>query len=256
MKRLVCVTIAALAVACGNRGTDSRTAGNAGAAQSEPNAQAGARSNEPGDTGSTRDTGPAGAAEREHQRVTLTGCLRGGESAAGTTGTAGRSAATGAGAADAVSGAAGQFMLTNARPDATAPAGSGGTGAGVGANGAGASGGPLVSGVSSYRLSGTTPELQAHVNQRVRIIGTIDTRDTIADAPRSGSRAARDTTPATSGTAGSGVGVPGSSPASSQAAGGTSPQGATASGRSSTPARTVVIESIQMLAAACGQQPS
>jgi hypothetical protein len=182
MKRLVVVAIASLAVACGNRGTDSRAS--AGAVQSEPQAQAGARSNEPAPEASSPSP-TAGTTARQDQRVTLTGCLRGGESAAGPAGTSGRTAAPPAGGTRELSDAAGQFTLINARPADAAPEGGRATaGSGVGANGAGASGGPLVSGVSSYLLSGSTPELQAHVNQQVRITGAMDARETIADAPR------------------------------------------------------------------------
>lgn len=136
-------------------------------------------------------------------------------------GTSGRIAAQPTAAAGAVSGAGGQFTLTNARPVDGAPAGD--TSAprgGVGANGAGGSGGPLVSGVSTFLLSGSRPELQARVNQQVRIIGTIDARETIADAARPANRA--------------GTGAP------------------AGSARPATPAaRQVVVESIEMVAATC-----
>jgi hypothetical protein len=180
MKRLVFVAMASLVVACGNRGTDSRASGRAD--QSEPRAQAGARSNEPAPEASS-PSATAGTTARQDQRVTLTGCLRGGESAAGPAGTSGRTPPPPTGATSGVSGAAGQFSLTKARPADAAPEGGRAAGSGVGANGAGGSGGPLVSGVSSYLLSGSTPELQAHVNQQVRITGAIDPRETIADAP-------------------------------------------------------------------------
>jgi len=216
MKRLVCVAIAALAVACGNRGTDARMGD---AAQSGPQAQQGARSNAHAPEVSN-SAGATPAADRQDQRVTLTGCLRGGEAAAGARSTAPTTGTTGA------VNAAGQFTLANARPADQTPAGEAPSPrAGVGANGAGGSGGPLVSGVSTFLLSGSAPELQGHVNQQVRITGTIDARETVADAPRPGSRAAADTTPATSATPGSGTGTP--------------------------PARHVAVESIQMIAARC-----
>jgi hypothetical protein len=101
--------------------------------------------------------------------------------------------------------------------------------------------------VSNFLLSGSTPELQAHVNEQVRISGTINPRETIADAPRPGNRGTSETAPATSGTAGSGVGAPGSSPAESQAARGTSPNAAIAA----TAARHVSVESIQRISARC-----
>ncbi|HEY7173258.1 MAG TPA: hypothetical protein VH417_20540 [Vicinamibacterales bacterium] len=183
MKRLVFVAIASLAVACGNRSTDARTSGSA--AQSGPQAQAGARSNEPAPEASSPTATATTSTTQQDQRVTVTGCLRGGESAAGPAGTAGRTAAQPTGAAGAVSGAAGRFTLTNAKPADAAPGGGqAAPRSGIGANGAGGSGGPLVSGVSSYLLSGSTPELQARVNQQVRVTGTIDARETIADAPR------------------------------------------------------------------------
>jgi hypothetical protein len=120
----------------------------------------------------------------------MTGCLTG-DLSSGAVGTSGGGTAV---ADDRVASSAGAgralFTLTNATPagasadQQTAPAPALGTaaGTGVGANGAGGSGGPLVSGVSSYALVGNASDLSPHVHHEVRITGRLSSATTAYEA--------------------------------------------------------------------------
>ncbi len=171
MKRTLLIGVAAIAFACG--GSD-RSRGNA-AGGAGATAQPGAAASGSG----VAPIPPATATSRDsqaNQAVTLVGCLQGpGEPAASATSTAGTRARARAEGPEAVGtgggAAASRFVLVNATADAPGSAG-------VGANGAGGSGGPLVSGVSSFDLDALPADAAAHVNKQVRITGRLEARPT------------------------------------------------------------------------------
>jgi hypothetical protein len=171
MKRTLLIGVAALTFACG--GSDRSRDNAAGGAPAT--AQPGAAQSGSG----VAPIPPAVATSRDpeaNQTVTLAGCLQGpGEPAAAATGTSGTRARARAegpeGVATGGGGAAGRFVLVNATAEAPGSAG-------VGANGAGGSGGPLVSGVSSFDLDALPAGAAAHVNKQVRITGRLDARPT------------------------------------------------------------------------------
>lgn len=262
MKRTLCIGLtAALAFACGGTKNDQT----ANASTSTPAAQSG--------SGTAADAGlSANAANASNQLVTLTGCLQGDRNMVGTSGSA-----SGAPSSNSdINAAAGRFILANAtagtagtdmssaNPSSGSSAGSvstangsngsavgtsGTNGSGIGANGAGASGGPLVSGISSYTLIGNTSELSSHVNQQVRITGRINSSTTGYETTgaATGSGSASNAGAANSGTAaGSASGVGTTSGASGQYSA-TNNQ----SGNSGAGMRTVTVDSVQMVSSTC-----
>jgi hypothetical protein len=152
MKMMLLIGIAAVAAACSSEPRNHDLPAPGGGAAS----------------GGAASSTPGAANQRAGNRaVTLVGCLRGPAPSGETTGTSGTGGAR-AGAAGGVTPDASNARFTLA--DATAPA----EGAGVGANGAGGSGGPLVSGTSSYDLDAVAADAAAHVNKQVRVTGQID----------------------------------------------------------------------------------
>jgi hypothetical protein len=156
MKLFALIGVAAVAIGCG-RSSPART----DTAAAPP-----ASSSAAGTMGIT----PA----QSNEVVALIGCLQG-PAVPGATGTAGSAAGERARArasggeptsAAAHGGAAGRFVLRNARAES----------GGVGRNGAGASGGPLVSNWSEIELDGVPADVQASVNKQVRVTGRIDAR--------------------------------------------------------------------------------
>ncbi len=160
MKRTLLVGASALLFACGRgqQSTDNRTPTEAAA---RPVSAAG--NVVPAPTGDGRSS-------QSTQKVALVGCLQGSPSLE-TTGTAGTSARARATAPETVAaGSPGdrtsdRFILVDA---VAAP-----ESAGVGANGAGGSGGPLVTGKSSFELDGIPATARASVHKQVRIVGSI-----------------------------------------------------------------------------------
>jgi hypothetical protein len=147
----------------------------------------------------------------------------------GTSGSRARARATGAQPA-AVDGSGGastdRFMLVDA---AAASTGS----AGVGANGAGASGGPLVSGKSSFELDGIPPDARMLVNKTVRIVGRLDA--TIGRNDTSPNAAA------------------GGAPPRSSGAGPDSRGQETATAVNNAAMRHLIVESVELVAQSCGR---
>jgi len=105
--------------------------------------------------------------------------------------------------------------------------------AGVGTNGAGASGGPLVSGKSSFDLDGIPAEARAHVNTKVRVVGRLD-----ANAVATGRHDAAD-----------GTAVPPSSGGTAATAGARS-NGSSADGKTAV-ARRLVVERVEVVSQSC-----
>jgi hypothetical protein len=242
MKRTICIGLtAAIAFACGGRDNDSKSDTTA-----PPSAQSGSAT--PSDVNAN-----AAAPNQSEQLVTLTGCLQGGDSISGS-GAASGSAGAPAGGHQADNTNSGRFVLSRATPgipgaDVAAPGvpAQPSPGTGVGANGAGGSGGPLVSGTSSYGLVGNSAELREHLNHEVRITGRLSSATT-AYEQSTRSMAGSPAPSASSGTAGSGAGA-GTS--------GTARQPPTASDQSSPSGlgmRTVTVESVQMVAATCSSR--
>ena len=222
MKRTLFIGIAALTVACGGSQTRNSTTAEQ-AAQPSP--------------GSSAPEGSAAGVPGSNELVTVTGCLKSGIEAGGAVGTSGSASpsSTGATTPGQNTGSTERFVLTNATAASTgstgvpqgSSAGTSGT-TGVGANGAGASGGPLVSGTSSYLLEGNPTELRSHLNHQVRITGRLAN--------------------ASMGTAGSTGAPAGSAPGSSGVNTGTTTAGAAQS------TKQISVESVQMVAANCSQQ--
>jgi len=134
-----------------------------------------------------------------------------------------------------------RFMLKHATPASD-------DNRGVGANGAGGSGGPLVNGVSDYAVQGNAVLLGQHVDHEVIITARINPRQTIADAPRNdGNGTLSNSQPASTGSAGSGVG---------SSNGSRGPEGSNSAATDSTTPRirTVVVESIQTVSPACSEK--
>jgi hypothetical protein len=223
MKSSLLISMTALTVACGTSPQPhSDSSAPTTSAVSQPNATDASGATSPGQT--------------KDGRVTLVGCLQG-PSLPGATGTAGSAAgergrARAAGSeSDATPrhGAAstGTYVLANAAVEASA----------VGANGAGGSGGPLVSGGSSFELDGLPADAVANVNKRVRITGQVDTRPA---ATRSTSGTARTGAPASNTTGGTSTND--DVRANSTAVAGDSTN------------RLLTVESVQVVAERCGPQ--
>ena len=150
MRRSLLISITVLTVACGggSRSDDGGLIEGAG----QPAATAQARSD-------------ANVPEESEQTVTLVGCLAG--PAAPPTGVTGT-----AGTPNQPPAAVGTQLVTERflLKDAIAEQ------AGVGTSGAGASGGPLVSGKSTFALDGFPNGAREDVNKQVRIIGQLEAR--------------------------------------------------------------------------------
>jgi hypothetical protein len=224
MKHVLYVSLAVLAVACNNGRKAENSSAPAATAQS----------------GSATQPVPttSGASAPVDQLVSVVGCLEGGKtSVSGGVGTAGSQPGSITDKSAATAGVGGgRFVLTHAQPatasnegspsagatgsSAGAPAGAG-AGTGVGANGAGGSSGPLVSGLSSYALEGNASELQPHLNHQVRVAGRLNSRTTAYDTPRGDANARAGQPEAAAPTAGN-LGT-----------------------------RTIVVESVQMVAPTC-----
>ena len=119
--------------------------------------------------GSTASSPAASTAEPSNrdalQTITLVGCLQA---------SPGRPTnAAEPGLSTVASDVAGHFTLVNATP-------AGPTSAGVGTQGAGASGGPLVSGRTSYELDALPTNARDAVNKQVEITGRLDTASAVA----------------------------------------------------------------------------
>jgi hypothetical protein len=136
-------------------------------------------------------------------------------------------------------------MLVDAAPVSSAAAG-------VGANGAGGSGGPLVSGKSSFVLEGISAEVQAHVNKQVRITGTLDANPASVD--QSATSSGNTATPGRGSTPGHGsMGSAANAPASGGGRG--SMGAATEAAAHEISQRRLVVETLQVVAANCAQPP-
>jgi hypothetical protein len=162
MQRLILVTLAAFAFACG--GTPDRNDMTAAAPAGEPTPSAAAN-------GEPERSTPADA----EQTVALVGCLRG-PSPSAATGTAGTPSSTE------------RYTLADATPD---------TLDGVGANGAGGTGGPLVSGKATYDLDEVPNGARDGVNKQVRITGLIDARPIGAESGATGTAGSEGRSPTT-----------------------------------------------------------
>jgi hypothetical protein len=224
MKPTLLIGIAAIAFACGGGSTqhNDSTAPGGVAPQTGAAPQAGSGSSAGSQAASAVETN--GASARANERVTLIGCVQGpGQPAAiGTSGAAERARARATGndpaAARVGAGASSdRFLLVDARA-ASADA------AGVGANGAGGSGGPLVSGKSTFELDGIPGDARAYVNKQVRISGRVDSNPATVGGPLTGGSVGADSGAASSGRPGAGVGSP------TAAEGGTSGTGSAAAG--------------------------
>ena len=188
MKLSLLITVAAIAAACGGGSHQADTRDKA--VPSKATSSGAATGAMPGADTAASNTAASNEPAASNQLITLIGCLKGPAPAAptGTSGTRARARATGpeTAAADTHSGAGTEgFTLVDA--EAASP-----DSAGVGTSGAGASGGPLVSGKSSFQLDGIPPDAFAHVNATVRVVGRLDANSPVA--PSSGGGAA--TTPA------------------------------------------------------------
>lgn len=197
MKRSLLISVAALAVACGgaSRHADTRDNGVSSKTATPSGAAPGAMQR--------ADAAASNAAAPSNQLVTLIGCLKR-SAAASPTGTSGTPARARAGgpetaAADTSVGITTEvFMLVDATPASP-------DSAGVGTNGAGASGGPLVSGKSSFELDGIPAEARAHVNATVRVVGRLDANSlTTSTQDAAGGNAIPPSLGATAATAGAG----------------------------------------------------
>ncbi len=197
-----------------------------------------------------------------NRAITVTGCLSGGGSTAGATGTSGVAGAP----SSSTRAGSGQFLLTNAHMDsggstASGAAGAGGagsttpstpsTGAGstpgagsatAGTAGSGSTGSMAMAG-STYILEGRESDLTQHNGHQVEVTGTL---------------AASSSTGSTSGTTGAGStgaagagttpgSSPGTTPNGSAASGGSSASGSTASAA----AQRIQVTSVRMIASSC-----
>ena len=222
MKAGLFIGLTALTIACSSE-PQNREVSSAGGPPSGPAA-----------TDSANRTG-----ERATDRaVTLVGCLRGPSLGGETAGTSGSNRTPpGAPESSQATAPSSRFTLINAA--AAAP----GT-AGIGANGAGASGGPLVSGASSYDLDGLAADAAAHVNKQVKITGEIDTNPATLVGP---STAPRERTGETG--AGSGRATPS---ATGGTGGGHGQSGSAAeTGTLDSANRRVVVSSVEVVSETC-----
>jgi hypothetical protein len=151
MRSMLVVSMAVLVIGCGR--SDSPAAGQP-AGTGETGTAASGYASQPGAVLPGEDGGPSGA----DQTVTLIGCLQAAE--------LGATATSGTDQVAPPSANTERFILRNGR--------AAGGDAGVGAHGAGASGGPLVSGTSSYQVEGNATELRAAVNKQVQITGRLE----------------------------------------------------------------------------------
>jgi hypothetical protein len=234
MTRILLIGVALATFACGGSDRSVKAgAGSGGAAQSSAATPA---------TGSAANanasTAPNSGAPQGVDKVTLVGCLQG-PSTPGATGTSGTAAARGAEGPGAVTAGAGTssepFMLVDATAESAASAG-------VGANGAGGSGGPLVSGRSSFVLDAVTADARINVNKQVRVTGRIDARPYATGTP-AGAAAAGTTSASGAGSAGAPTGsAAGSAPATN----------GTATGAAAVPpVRHLAVESVEVVADSC-----
>ena len=228
MKAGLFIGLATLTIACSSD-PQNREVSSAGAPPSGPAA-----------TDSANRTG-----ERATDRaVTLVGCLRGPSLGGETAGTSG-SNRTPPGAPESSQATAPSSRFTLITATAAAP----GTG-GIGANGAGASGGPLVSGASSYDLDGLAADAAAHVNKLVKIMGQIDTNPATLVGP---STAARERTGDTGHTASTGAGSGRATPSGTGGTGGGHGQSGSAAetGALDSAHRRVVVSSVEVVSETC-----
>lgn len=226
--------IAALACGCGNGTNPPRTAEvvRGGSASKTPDSATAAQA---GDTRSADRSVPAASAPPPDQRVSVTGCLMGGEAIAAAPGNSATPATSSVVGGTANGSGPNLFMLTHAKPEAD--------GAGVGANGAGGSGGPLLSGVAEYRLDGDPTELRSHLNQQVRISARLDPRQTMTGNVPPVTAGSNDRVPMTGAeTAGGGAARPSGSDPSERG---------TAATNVPAMARLLIVESVQMVASSC-----
>ena len=150
MKGSLLISIAVLTVACGGGSRSDDGAMNERAGQPPASAQA---------------TSDANAPVESEQTVTLVGCLAGPAAPpAGATGTAGTPNQPPAAVGTQL--VTERFLLKDAIAEQ----------AGVGTSGAGASGGPLVSGKSTFALDDIPNGAREDVNKQVRIIGQLEAR--------------------------------------------------------------------------------
>src|SRR3954470_19665453 len=252
MSPTIVIGVAALMCACGQNRSNST------ATPSDQEQSAAPQ------TGASRaaDSGPSGTAGVDNgtQVVTLLGCLEGPPSPSDTAATSDRrtSANRQGGGATGNGEPIGAFRLTNASASSN--------GGGVGANGAGASGGPLVSGRTTFDLDGVPTDARGHVNNQVRVTGrlhptetaphAVATAGTEANAPGGGSRSAsgasatRGSGAATTGTTGTGSGSTGTPSSGSGTAAGAGMDRAPAASANSMH-RRLVVERIEVVAPTC-----
>ena len=255
MARATCAaTVAAALLILGCNNDDrSRSASN-GSSDQSPAGTSSANSDPQG-----IDRAAGVTANSTDQLVTLTGCLKGGETTGSASNSAGarppvteRTTRNDANEPIASSGASSgrRFMLIQGKPASPSDA------AGVGANGAGGSGGPLISGVADYWLEGNVTELGQHLNHQVRVVARLNPRYTAADSGTPAATTGSDRGQATSGTSGSGVGATNSRrepDGTAQISGARNlPRGE--GGVTPVPARLLVVESVQTVADSCALQ--
>jgi hypothetical protein len=257
MIRILLISFATMTFACG--GSDQTSSAGGSSARPAPPETAPAQSG-----ASAAAAPPASRAPQGNTTVTLVGCLQGPADAGGATGTSGTAARASArtDGPDTVAGAAtsgGRYRLI----DATAASNDS---AGVGANGAGGSGGPLVSGVSSFDLDAVPDDARAHVNKQVRITGRLDPRQdalsaqggaaagsaeasggSLTASARGSSAGSPSSGSPTNGMTGSGVGAGGSTPGASSGAGAATATAAPSGANN----RRLTVASIQVVAATC-----
>jgi hypothetical protein len=243
MKRALCIVVATVAIGCGGEKNvpDSTQSGESSQsmARSVPGGQT-PPADPPAHTTPTGErTTSAGNAAISDQVISLTGCLTGGEAPNGSAPSS--NGATRSAAGDSGSSGSNRFLLTRATVDPGS--------AGVGASGAGASGGPLVSGASDYLLQGgDMAELRGHLGHQVRVSARLNTQQIAQPqgTPTGSAETAGNPMSADRGTAGSGAAqmpraIPNGPPNGAVIGGGANVQ-------------SLIVESIQMVAAACPQR--
>jgi hypothetical protein len=233
-RAFVIAVVAAWAYGCGN-GAAPRAPESTRVASDSPSGSSDSANSAQGQraTTSTDPSVPATSGPPLDQRVSVTGCLTGGEAVATT---ARGSSATGTSAvAGGPDNGAGPnlFVVTHAKPDVG--------GAGMGANGAGASGGPLLSGVAEYRLDGNPTELRSHLNQHVRIFARLDPRQSVTSGTVPSGRS--DVATPSAGNANGHIERPSGSSSGED--------GSRSAASAASVARLLVVESIQMVAPNC-----
>jgi hypothetical protein len=230
MRRTLFVAVAAVAIGCGGQKNVSNATQSGGSTQSMAGSTAG------GETRSPANPSSPGNEALSNQLVTLTGCLKGGEAAAGSAPSSNTSTRSPAG--DGGNSGMNRFVLTHAMAEPGSN--------GVGAGGAGASGGPLVSGASDYLLQGgDITELRGHVGHQVRISARLNPQQISQPQGTSAGTATTADSTSAGGTAASGAAhVPRAIP-------GNGTNGAP--GSAATGVQSLIVESVQMVAATCAQ---